>query len=74
MLKVPPVAKVTVSGVIDIVPTIHYEEGGKDIDIVIVQVSPGVVNVVGEIVPSDQLARVFILPATLVVQAVEKPL
>ena len=73
-LSVPPVAKVTVTGELAEVPTVHVEVDGNVIASVIVQVSPGVVKLVGATDPSVQLVRLFIGPAALVVHAVVKPL
>src|SRR4051812_14102957 len=69
ILRVPPVAKVTVTGDISAVPTAQVPAVivmANDM----VHVSPGVVKLVGDTVPSDQLPNVVTGPAVTVLHAV----
>lgn len=67
---VPPVPKVSVDAVVAAVPMVHVADAGSVIECTIVHVSPGVVKLDGETLPSVQLVNVFTGPAASVVHAV----
>jgi hypothetical protein len=69
--NVPPAINVTVTAVLEIVPTVHVPDDVIVIDLSTVHVSPGVVNEVGDVLPFVQFESVFIAPALAVVHAVE---